>query len=65
MDSEFNTLAEKIDQLIHNCEKLRANNLALRQQIAGIRNENDILSNKVKLAIGKLEKLIQQHSTGK
>ena len=61
MDAEFPALAEKIEQLVKMCDKLRENNLALRQQIANIRSENDQLSHKVTVAIEKLEQLVNQN----
>ncbi len=61
MDAEFTALAEKIEQLVKMCDKLRENNLALRQQIANIRSENDQLSHKVTVAIEKLEQLVNQN----
>jgi len=61
MDAEFTALAEKIEQMVKMCDKLRENNLALRQQIANIRSENDQLSHKVTVAIDKLEHLVNQN----
>ncbi len=62
MNAEFTTLNEKIEQLIQNCNKLQANNLALRQQIANMRNENDTLNHKVNVAINRLETLVKQNN---
>ncbi len=37
------TLNTKIDRLLHDYEKLRLENLALKQELDSIRNENDEL----------------------
>ena len=37
------TLNSKIDKLIHDYEKLRLENLSLRQELDAIKNENDEL----------------------
>ena len=37
------TLNNKIDKLIHDYEKLRLENLSLRQELDAIKNENDEL----------------------
>ncbi len=65
MNAEFTALAEKIEQLIENCNKLRANNLGLRQKIANMRSENNNLNQKVSIAISKLEKLMDETSSDK
>tara|TARA_B100000902_G_scaffold363049_1_gene381873 strand:- start:788 stop:988 length:201 start_codon:yes stop_codon:yes gene_type:complete len=64
MNAEFTALTEKIEQLIENCNKLRANNLGLRQKIANMRSENDNLNHRVNIAISKLEKLMDSTDTG-
>tara|TARA_B100001115_G_C15669607_1_gene323227 strand:+ start:208 stop:408 length:201 start_codon:yes stop_codon:yes gene_type:complete len=63
MDAEFTALTEKIELLVDTCSKLRENNLALRQQIATMRSENDHLNRKVTMAITKLEELVDKSST--
>lgn len=65
MNAEFTVLTEKIDQLIENCNKLRANNLGLRQKIANMRSENNNLNQRVSIAISKLEKLMDETNSGK
>ena len=63
MDAEFTALTEKIELLVDTCSKLRENNLALRQQIANMRSENDHLNRKVTMAITKHEELVDKSST--
>ena len=40
MESELNSLEEKIDQFVRLCQQLRAENMQLRQQLASAISEN-------------------------
>jgi cell division protein ZapB len=47
MEAEFNSLEEKIGQLVHLCVSLRSDNRALRQQVLNLEQENLLLKQKV------------------
>jgi cell division protein ZapB len=47
MEAEFNSLEEKITQLVQLCSNLRAENRTLRQQVLGLDQENQLLRQKV------------------
>lgn len=60
MDTELKALEEKIAQFIQLSQRLRAENLGLRQNLAAAQNENRRLSEKIELAKRKLEALIEK-----
>jgi len=47
MEAEFNSLEEKIGQLVQLCGNLRADNRVLRQQVLTLTHENAMLVEKV------------------
>lgn len=55
MDAELRALEEKINQLVALCQRLRAENVQLRQDLAGSINENKRLAEKIALATSRLE----------
>jgi cell division protein ZapB len=55
MDAELKALEEKLGQLIELCQRLRADNNKLRQDLAASVNANKRLTDKVELAANRLE----------
>ena len=60
MDAEIKGLEEKVAQFIELNHRLRADNLALRQELAQVREENRRLSEKIDLAKDRLESLLSK-----
>ena len=60
MDAELKSLEDKINQFVALCQRLRAENHQLRQQLASIQNENKQLSEKIGDARIRLETLLAQ-----
>ena len=60
MDAELKSLEDKINQFVTLCQRLRADNHQLRQQLASTQNENKQLSEKVGDAKTRLEALLTQ-----
>ena len=60
MESELKALEDKISQLIQLCQRLRAENAHLHQEMAGVQNENHLLTGKIGTAKNRLEHLLQQ-----
>jgi uncharacterized protein (TIGR02449 family) len=60
MEAELNALEEKINQFVQLCQQLRTENIELRQQLAGVSNENKHLTEKISAATGRLEALLLQ-----
>jgi cell division protein ZapB len=58
MEAELNTLDEKIHHLVQICQRLRADNNELRQQLAGAQNQNKLLTEKIESARQRLENLL-------
>lgn len=58
MEVELKTLEEKIAQFVQLSQRLRAENLQLRQQLANVQNENKHLAEKINGAKGRLESLL-------
>ena len=58
VDSEFNSLEAKVAQFVGLCERLRAENHDLRQQLAAARNDAKRLSERIDGAKVKLESLL-------
>jgi uncharacterized protein (TIGR02449 family) len=65
MESELNTLEEKIGQFVRLCQQLRAENIQLRQQLAVITSQNRLLSEKISTAASRLEILLARMPEGK
>ncbi len=60
MDVELKSLEAKIGQFVALCQRLRADNHELRQQLAAAQNDNKQLSEKVGDAKSRLESLLVQ-----
>lgn len=60
MESELNSLEEKINQFVRLCQQLRLENIQLRQQLASTASENKHLAEKISAATDRLEALLTQ-----
>lgn len=60
MDAELKALDEKIQQLVELCQRLRAQNIELRQKLAASQNENKRLGEKIGAARARLEGLLEK-----
>ena len=60
MDSELKSLEDKISQFVALCQRLRADNHELRQQLASTQSDNKQLTEKIGDAKTRLEALLTQ-----
>ena len=60
MDAELKSLEDKINQFVALCQRLRADNHQLRQQLASAQNESKQMSDKIGDAKTRLETLLAQ-----
>ena len=60
MDSELDSLEEKLAQLVRRLEGLRGENRELRQQVAHRTDENARLGEKLAAAKSRIEALLKQ-----
>ena len=60
MESDFNSLEAKVAQFVTLCERLRAENVELRQQLAAARNDAKRLHDKIDGAKARLEGLLSR-----
>lgn len=60
MDAEFNSLEAKVAQFVSLCERLRAENLTLRQQLVAAQNDAKRLNEKIDGAKSRLEGLLSR-----
>ena len=60
MEAEFNSLESKVEQFVELCERLRAENNALRQQLVAAQNDAKRLHEKIDGATSKLEGLLNR-----
>ena len=60
MEAEFNSLEEKVAQFVSLCERLRAENQDLRQQLATARTDARRLNEKIDGARARLEGLLSR-----
>jgi len=58
VDAEFNSLETKVAQFVGLCERLRAENHDLRQQLATAKNDAKRLNERIEGAKLKLESLL-------
>jgi len=58
VESEFNSLEEKVAQFVSLCERLRAENNDLKQQLAAARSDAKRLHEKIHSATARLEGLL-------
>jgi cell division protein ZapB len=57
---EFNSLEAKVAQFVGLCERLRAENHDLRQQLASARGDAKRLNERIESARARLEQLLQR-----
>ena len=60
MESDFNSLEAKVAQFVTICDRLRAENVELRQQLAAARNDAKRLHDKIDGAKARLEGLLSR-----
>ena len=60
MEAEFNSLESKVAQFVTLCERLRAENTQLRQQLAAARSDAKRLHDKIDGARARLEGLLSR-----
>jgi cell division protein ZapB len=58
VEAELNSLDAKVAQFVAICERLRAENIALRQELAAARSDAKRLNDKIDGARAKVEQLI-------
>lgn len=60
MESDFNSLEAKVAQFVTICDRLRAENIELRQQLTAARNDAKRLHDKIDGAKARLEGLLSR-----
>ena len=60
MEAEFNTLEAKVAQFVTLCERLRAENVVLRKELASAQSDAKRLNDKIDGAKSRLEGLINR-----
>jgi cell division protein ZapB len=60
VEAEFNSLEAKVEQFVELCERLRAENSDLRQQLAAAQNDAKRLNDKIDGAKSRLEGLLNR-----
>jgi cell division protein ZapB len=60
VEAEFNSLEAKVEQFVDLCERLRAENSALRQQLVAAQNDAKRLNEKIDGAKVRLEGLLNR-----
>jgi len=60
MDTDLKSLEQKLGQFVELCQRLRADNQQLRQQLASAMSDNKQMSEKIGTATNRLESLLQQ-----
>jgi cell division protein ZapB len=60
MDADLKSLEQKLGQFVELCQRLRADNQQLRQQLASAMSDNKELNEKIGTATNRLENLLQQ-----
>ncbi|MDA1116589.1 MAG: hypothetical protein O2979_00990 [Proteobacteria bacterium] len=60
VEAEFNSLESKVAQFVGLCERLRAENISLRQELASARNDAKRLKDKIEGARSKVEHLLSR-----
>ena len=60
MDTELKSLEDKIGQFVELCQRLRADNQQLRQELAAAVNQSKRLEEKISSATTRLEILLSQ-----
>jgi cell division protein ZapB len=60
MDADLKSLEQKLNQFVELCQRLRADNQQLRQQLASAVSSNQQLTEKIGTATNRLENLLNQ-----
>jgi cell division protein ZapB len=60
MDMEIKSLENKIEQFVEVCQRLRADNQQLRQELASAITQSKRLEEKINMATARLEMLLSQ-----
>ena len=60
VDAELNSLDAKVAQFVGLCERLRAENITLRQQLVAAQNDAKRLNEKIDGARARVEQLLQR-----
>ena len=60
MEAEFNSLEAKVAQFVTLCERLRAENVVLRKELASAQNDAKRLNDKIDGAKSRLEGLLNR-----
>lgn len=60
VEAELKSLEQKISRFVELCQRLRADNQQLRQQLASARDEKRQLEEKISNATSRLENLLNQ-----
>jgi cell division protein ZapB len=60
MDAELKSLEAKVNQFVELCQRLRADNQELRQQLASAVSQQKRLEEKISSATSRLESLLAQ-----
>jgi cell division protein ZapB len=60
VEAEFNSLEAKVEQFVGLCERLRAENITLRQQLVAAQNDAKRLNDKIDGARARVEQLLQR-----
>ena len=60
MEAELKSLEKKIGQFVELCQRMRADNQQLRQQLAATLDEKRQLEEKISNATSRLESLLNQ-----
>jgi len=60
VEAEFNSLEAKVEQFVGLCERLRSENIALRQQLVAAQNDAKRLNEKIDGARARVEQLLQR-----
>ena len=60
MEAEFNSLEAKVAQFVALCERLRAENVELKQQLAAARTDAKLLHEKIDGARSRVEGLLSR-----
>jgi len=63
METEIQSLEERVRQTADLCKRLRAENMELRQRVAVLENDNRRLQGKIDAAAQRLELLIKSTSS--
>ena len=60
VEAEFNSLESKVAQFVGLCERLRAENITLRQELAAAHNDAKRLNEKIEGARTRVEQLLSR-----